>query len=497
MGQPTWQTHPHLMAENEVTPYITREEYESRRHRLVQDLPDHSVVVVPGYLLRYRANGIFYPFAQNGAMYYLCGFKEPLGALVLVKDSSLAKRHKSYLFMLPKDKGKEMWDGYRTGHEYGSTVFNVDGSFAIEQLHAQLAHLIKKALAARASVVSDFPVLGFNESRTTVEDATTVQDAFMTTQSSPTQDLSVPSFIRKGLFATRKLAAQYFEPFEINSLEKSFSLRVSLQDRLDRLRVYKSDAELKLMRKAGAISGRAITQAMRFSADALTSGKALTEQMLEATIEYHAKMEGAEAMGYVPVVAGGKNGLILHYTSNDRLFNAKNTVIVDAGATFGGYTADITRTWPLSRKFSYPFRLLYEAVLLVQKEAIQLCRESSKCSLNDIHEFAMRRLWQEVELAMGVKLSASDINGFFPHHIGHYLGIDVHDTPTVSRNERLRKGMVVTIEPGIYIPETESRVPPEFRGLSVRIEDDVYVDSTTPIVLSTEAPKEVVDIENL
>jgi intermediate cleaving peptidase 55 len=176
--------------------------------------------------------------------------------------------------------------------------------------------------------------------------------------------------------------------------------------------------------------------------------------------------------------------------------NPKDLVLVDAGATYGGYVTDITRTWPVSGKFAPAQKDLYNLLLSVQRSCVALCRTSASVSLDKLHSIASNSLSAGLT-DLGFDMSAPDaIPTLFPHHVGHYLGLDVHDSPGLPRSRRFEKNMVVTVEPGLYVPHDE-RWPSWARGIGMRIEDSVAVDEDSPYVLTTEAVKEVVDIEAL
>ena len=229
------------------------------------------------------------------------------------------------------------------------------------------------------------------------------------------------------------------------------------------------------------------------------SQKFPSEAALAAHITHQFHLSGLEAAAYIPVVAGGPRGSIIHYTANNHLLQPHELVLVDAGGEYGGYITDITRTWPVSGRFSPPQRDLYSAVLAVQWHCISLCRANADVSLDGLHHIAESHLADSLS-QLGFNMSGGNntkaINTLFPHHLGHYIGLDVHDTPGLSRKENLRTGQCVTIEPGIYVPDEEGW-PDAFRGLGVRIEDSVCVEEEGPVVLSVEAVKEVDDIEAL
>lgn len=261
-----------------------------------------------------------------------------------------------------------------------------------------------------------------------------------------------------------------------------------LRPLLNELRLIKSEAEITNMRRAGQHSGRAITDAMRQS---FTS-----EKDLDSFLDYWFKQDLCDGPAYVPVVAGGINANTIHYVSNDMLLKPDDLVLVDAGASYGGYVTDITRTWPVSGKFSPAQKDLYNLLLAVQRSCVALCRTSASLSLDKLHTIACNSLAAGLR-DLGFNMDSKDaISTIFPHHVGHYLGLDVHDSPGMSRSRLMEKSMVVTVEPGIYVPDDE-RWPKWARGIGMRIEDSVVVDEESPYVLTTEAVKEVVDIEAL
>ncbi|KAI9835914.1 MAG: hypothetical protein M1819_001812 [Sarea resinae] len=260
-----------------------------------------------------------------------------------------------------------------------------------------------------------------------------------------------------------------------------------LKPTVNSLRVFKSAAEISNMRKAGQASGRGYTEAMRQSFN--------KEKDLAAFLEYQFKIRGCDSSAYVPVVAGGENALSIHYVRNDDVLSDDQLVLVDAGGEYGGYITDITRTWPVSGKFSGPQKDLYEAILKVQRSCVSLCREDANLSLDKLHEIAEQGLRDQLK-QLGFNMSGRALEALFPHHLGHYIGLDVHDSPGYPRTGHLRAGQCITIEPGLYVPD-DDRWPEHFRGIGIRIEDSVCIQEETPLILTTEAPKEVVDIEAL
>lgn len=261
-----------------------------------------------------------------------------------------------------------------------------------------------------------------------------------------------------------------------------------LKPLLNALRILKSPAELSALRHAGRTSGRALTNAMR---------RAWTdERALAAHLDHAFTAAGLSGPAYIPVVAGGPRARLIHYVLNNQALHPGDLVLVDAGGEYGTYVSDITRTWPVNGVFTPPQRDLYEAVLRVQRAGVALCRADAGRSLDQIHRATEAALKTELS-ALGFDMARSGaLDALFAHHVGHYVGLDVHDCPGYGRNVALKKGMCVTIEPGVYVPDDE-QYPKHFRGMGIRIEDSVAVDDEGPVVLTVEAVKEVVDIEAL
>jgi len=260
-----------------------------------------------------------------------------------------------------------------------------------------------------------------------------------------------------------------------------------LKPLMNELRIIKSESEIMNMRIAGKASGRAFTNAMR--------NQWTNEKNLGAFLDYDFKIQGCDATAYVPVIAGGQNALSIHYVRNNDVLQDGQVVLVDAGGEYGGYITDITRSWPVNGKFTDPQKDLYEAILRVQRSSVSLCRESAGMTLDKIHEITERGLKDSL-CQIGFDMSGDAMNTLFPHHVGHYIGLDVHDCTGYARSVPLKAGHCVTVEPGIYVPDDE-RWPAHFRGIGIRIEDSVCVQDDSPLVLTTEAVKEVVDIEAL
>lgn len=347
--------------------------------------------------------------------------------------------------MRPKDAKAELWEGARSGIQAAEDVFNADTTGDVNDLPKILPEVVRRS----KEVYTDLP-------------------KGRITKNILSRYLSGMEPVRTGGLA------QVFRDAEGVSVK-------ALRPFVNELRAIKSEAEIKNMRKVGKHSGRAITDAMRQSFSA--------EKDLDSFLDYWFKQDGCDGPAYVPVVAGGINANTIHYVSNDMLLKSGDLVLVDAGAEYGGYIADISRTWPVNGKFMPAQRDLYNTLLAVQRSCVALCRVDSGLTLDKLHKIASSTLSDGLQ-NLGFDMSNSAIDVLFPHHVGHYVGLDVHDSPGFPRSRPFEKGMCVTVEPGVYVPDDE-RWPAWARGMGIRIEDSVCVDEEGPYVLTTEAVKEV------
>lgn len=359
-------------------------------------------------------------------------------------DDSSSGEHDFHLYVRPKDPRAELWEGARSGLDAASDVFNADTTGDVNDIPKILADVVSRA----KEVYTDLP----------------------------------NSLISRNTL-TKYLSGQ--EPSRTGGISRIFrdqdKTTKPLRPLLNSLRVIKSDAEIKNMRKAGQHSGRAFTDAMRHSFS--------TEKELDAFLDYWFKQDGCDGPAYVPVVAGGINANTIHYVTNDMELDPEKLVLVDAGAEYGGYITDISRTWPVNGKFDAAQRDLYSMLLGVQRHCVSLCHVSSGLSLDKLHKIASEKLKEGLK-DLGFDMEGDAIQTLFPHHVGHYVGLDVHDCPGYPRSNAFEKGMCVTVEPGVYVPDDE-RWPAWARGMGMRIEDSVCVDGEGPYVLTTEAVKEV------
>ncbi|WFD35293.1 intermediate cleaving peptidase 55 [Malassezia cuniculi] len=485
-GQPLPHTHPHLfpidfargtdasagggVAHDHITPGIPASEYEARRRALMDSLPSGSVAVLMGGRIKYMSRNIFYRFRQESNFWYLTGLQDPDCMLVLEKNSS-ARGYRMLLFVPPRDTHNEAWDGPICGIDGATAVFGADEAYANDP--AIMLHHLQLILSSSSHIYVDLP-----------SQPTVPRQAVRGTRFSIRDFLAPPTptgmdlFVRKSDFDT------------VQRLLGDPRNTRSLVHELDRMRIKKSENELKVMRHAGAISGAAMAETMRYAADGMLESEA------QAAFEFGCARRGAERQAYVPVFASGRNALMIHYVRNDAVIPKGSVLSVDAGCEFAGYASDITRTFPTAAdgRFSSAQRDLYEALLATLKGCTRLATASQGYSLAQLHRRSVEMLSAELR-RLGFSLRSGTLERvLYPHYIGHWLGIDLHDTSTVERSRRLEPGMVITVEPGLYVPDDDA-FPAAFRGLGMRVEDDVAVGYDDNIVLSADAPKEVADIE--
>ncbi|KAI0301929.1 peptidase M24 [Multifurca ochricompacta] len=455
-GQPTLHSHPHLIKPSEVTPGIPTSEYERRRKQLVDGLPDGSLVVCVAGQIKYMSAAIFYKFRQASDFWYLTGFEEPDSALILEKNSS-PRGFRMLIYSTGKDPSKEKWDGAFTRFGDVVSLFGADEAHPIENFADDL-----RVLAARADHVY----------------------------------VDVPAHHHKR--ASGRGLLRYLSPRPPRAAKSDpeayldsigTSKRKPLASLVGVLRGVKSKYEQDVMKMSADISARAhAKKTMRFAQPGLS------EADLHAHFEYICARGGAQRPAYVPVIASGENALIIHYTRNDHLLRDGELVLMDAGGEYNGYASDISRTFPLNGTFTPPQRELYAALLATQKALIKECATARGHSLDTLHRRSVDLLRAELG-RIGLPCAGSVLERvLYPHYLAHPIGIDLHESATVERSAPLKEGMVITIEPGVYVP-VDPQFPKHFQGLGMRIEDEVLVGVENPVVLSINAPKEIEDVE--
>lgn len=358
------------------------------------------------------------------------------------------------LFVRPKNKHAERWSGARSGVQAALDVFNADEAAEIDSVARELPDIIQSARTVFTDIGQKKTPAGQPEAG----------DAFR----------EFVHGVPKNGFG--------------EALKKAGATVRQLHPLVDELRITKSEAELVCMRKASTVSGAVVTEAMRNSYT--------TEKQLGADLAYGFRTGGLDGEAYVPVIGGGQNALCIHYVANNEELHPGDLVLVDAGGEYGGYISDITRTWPVNGRFTDAQRDLYNMILKVQQSCIGLCRENADITLNKVHHICEDGLRNGLR-DLGFNMSGPDaLSTLFPHHVGHYIGLDIHDTGSFPKTHLLKEGYCVTIEPGIYVPD-DARWPEHFRGMGIRIEDSVLVGQKKAEMLTHTAMKSVEDIEGL
>ncbi|WP_295798979.1 Xaa-Pro aminopeptidase [uncultured Microbulbifer sp.] len=430
---------------------ISRAETARRRQRLLESLPENSLAIVPAAREQLRSRDTYFPFRQDSDFSYLSGFSEPEALLVLMPGRAQGE---SLLFCRERDAEKELWDGPRMGPEQAVENCGLCDAFPIGDLDDILPGLL--------------------EGRDYI-------------------------YYTMGRFPQLDRRLQHYLS-SIDSAPGSSGApeMVSLDPLLHDLRLFKSAAEIRLMARAAEISAQAHSRAMA----ACKPG--LWEYQLEAELLHTFMANGAREPAYPSIVGGGANALVMHYCSNRAQLKNGDLVLIDAGCEYRGYAADITRTFPVNGRFSGAQKAVYEIVLASQQAAIE-----NIVAGNDWDHPHMASVKVITEGLKDLGLLRGSVDGliesgayrrFYMHRVGHWLGMDVHDVgdyKVYGRWRQLEVGMVMTVEPGIYIHSDEAKVPEKFRGIGIRIEDDVALLKGGAQVLSAAAPKTVADIEYL
>ena len=434
-------------------PCISQREFAERRERLVAQLPVNSMVVVPSAQLQHRNSDVESPFRQDSDFYYLSGFDEPDALILISKSKSIVTYT---LFCQPRDPEMEIWNGYRAGPEGVLVDYLADKSFSIFETDERLPELLD-------GIESVYLCMG-----TIYQTEVRVEQWLKSMRKKRRQGVSVPSRL------------------------------VELSPVLHEMRLFKSAQEIDVMRAAGEISAQAHVRAMQ------VCRPGLMEYQLEAEITYHFMQHGCRLPAYSSIVGGGKNACVLHYISNNAVLREGDLVLIDAGCEMDYYAGDITRTFPVNGRFSDAQRALYELVLKAQLACLAVLKPG--IPWEETHDISVRVITEglvELGLLKGKPQELIDCGAykaFYMHRLGHWLGMDVHDVgdyKVAGEWRPLQPGMVMTVEPGIYIAPDNENVDVCWRGIGIRIEDDVLITAEGCEVLTASVPKTVEDIEAL
>ena len=419
---------------------LPKEEFGERRTRIFAQMQPNSALLLFSEIEKRRNNDCTYPFRQDSYFWYLTGFNEPNAALLLLKTE---QAEKAIIFLRPRDPLLETWNGRRLGVEHAPQQLNINEAYSIEEFATVLPKILKNLTAL----------------------------------------YYVPEIHTWGDKLVTESAVNFNEILDWRPM-------------LSEMRLIKSPNEIRLMQQAGQITALGHIKAMQ------TTRPNRFEYEIESDILHEFNRHCARFPSYNSIVAGGNNACILHYTENDRPLNDGDLVLIDAGCEFAMYAGDITRTFPVNGKFSQPQREIYELVLKAQKRAIELLVPGN--SIKQANDEVIRIKTQGL-VDLGILQGDVDTlieqqayRQFYMHGLGHWLGLDVHDVGSYGQDKQriLEIGMVITVEPGIYIAE-DADVPEQYKGIGVRIEDNLLMTEYGNKILTAAAPKEIADIENL
>ncbi|PCK09550.1 MAG: Xaa-Pro aminopeptidase [Alteromonadaceae bacterium] len=430
-----------------------KKEFAQRRKSLMAMMEPDSIAIIPSGCEKTRSRDTDFPFRQDNDFYYLSGFDEPEAVIALIPGR---KHGEVVFFCREKDKEKEIWDGYRAGPEGACDDYAADDAFPISDIDDILPGLIEGRVRVYYAMGKDSEFDG-----------------------------RVMAWINT---IRAKVRSGAIPPGEFLDLDHF----------LHDMRLFKSDTELRIMAKAAAISAAAHCRAMR------VCKPGVYEYQLEAEISHACAMDGGRHAAYNTIVGGGDNACILHYVENSAKLKKGDLVLIDAGCEYQHYASDITRTFPVSGHFNKEQKAIYQIVLDAQEAALTFVKPGNHW--NEPHDASVKVIIEGL-LALGLLdgdvesvIEDKSYKAFYMHRIGHWLGMDVHDVGDYKVGGEwrvLESGMVMTVEPGIYISPSNKSVDKKWRGIGVRIEDDVAVSDDGYTLLSGDAPKTISEIEAL
>ncbi|PJG42134.1 Xaa-Pro aminopeptidase [Acinetobacter tandoii] len=434
---------------------LTQVDFKERRDRLAEEMGPHSIAIIATSPVAIRNRDADYKFRADSSFFYLTGFAEPEAVAVIETYESLDEGYTYSLFCRERNREMEIWNGYRAGIDGAIDDYEADEAYAIDLLDEEIIEKLvnKQKLFYRIGHSSEF-------------------------------DVRVSKWIQQADAQQRRGNES---PAQVIQLDRI----------LDEIRLFKSEQEIELMQIASNISAKAHTRAMQ----AVHVG--MMEYALEAELNYVFGQQGC-VPAYNSIVGGGANACILHYVENNQELKDGDLVLIDAACEYELYASDITRTFPVNGKFSPEQKVLYEIVLNAQLAAIDAVQIGN--SYKEPHNVAVRILVEGL-LSLGIMqgdleqiIETEAYRQFYMHGTGHWLGMDVHDVGAYKHAGEWRPyeaGMVVTIEPGLYIAPDDETVDVKWRGIGIRIEDDVVATTNGPLVLTKDVVKSVDDIEAL
>jgi len=422
----------------------------------IEQLGKDAVAIIPASHEQTRSYDTEFKFHQDPDFYYLTGFPEP-DAIAVIAPSN--KKAPFTLFVRPRDPLMETWYGRREGTEGAKKNYGADKALPIEKFEAELPKLLNghEKLFYRFGVDQKL-------------------------------DQTILQYLSGQRF--RRLKSAY-PPHTI----------VDPTLILGEMRLHKTPEEVELMQRSADIAAEAHVLAMR------SAKPGMNESQIEAIIEHHFRMSGASGAAYNSIVGGGANATILHYVENNAPLKDGDLLLIDAGCEYKGYASDITRTFPVNGRFTKPQREVYDVVLEVQLECIEATKKGT--TIKQRQELSIELLTEGMKKLGLLKgktkelIKKKEFMKYYMHGVGHYLGLDVHDagryfTEQKAKNSRpFAPGMVLTVEPGLYIPADDKSAPAKYRGIGIRIEDDVLVTEEGNVNLTSKVPKDADEIEEL
>ncbi len=431
---------------------LSQTELKARRQKVFAEMHDNSIAILAAAPMQHRNSDTEHPFRQDSYFYYLTGFDESFAIAALIKKGG---KQQFILFCQERDPAAEQWTGSRAGIQGAKEQYGADEAYSILDASGRFNTLFAG-----------------------------IETIYFLVNNNPSFDKKLLSWVdaqhkkaRKGVYVPSKF--------------------IDLRLILDEMRLIKTSAEVELLVKTCDISAQAHVRAMQ------ECKIGMYEYELEATLLYEFCRKGARHVAYPCIVAAGSNACVLHYTRNNMQIKNNDLILIDAGAEIDGYAADITRTFPANGKFSTEQQAIYELVLASQLAAIEAI--SKKATWDKMQATILEVLVQglvDLQILQGnvaTLIEEKAYQPFYMHNSGHWLGLDVHDVGNYKDQKgwrSLEKGMVFTIEPGLYISADNERVAPKWRGIGVRIEDDILMDDK-PIVLTHGVPKTVKEIEEM
>jgi|TARA_B110000263_G_scaffold154847_1_gene134403 Xaa-Pro aminopeptidase len=431
---------------------LSQNEYQKRRNKLFENMDDNSVLVLGGEVEKVRNNDVNFEFRQDSAFWYLTGLEEADASLIMLKKGS----EKYILFIQEKKIEEEVWTGYKIGKNKAKSFFLADESY------------------------------NNNENEKFKEIIFLCEKIYYNLGSSS----KIDRLIFEGLEKFKRTNSRTGTP---NPMIVDPSILI------DSMRLIKSKAEVDLIQNAIDISAKGFIKAME------NTSHNKYEYEIQEALEMEFRMSGAKRNGYPSIVASGKNSCILHYVSNNKKLKKDSLILIDAGSEWDYYSADVTRTWPVNKKFTSEQKDIYEIVLEANISAIEECKIGN--SINDPHVKALIIIIDGLKNLEILSESVDEIFDkklyfpFYMHSTSHWLGLDVHDAGKYKdindNSTQFKEGMILTIEPGLYFGDMAQKVTKKYKNIGIRIEDDILITKSGPKNLTESIPKTIKEIEDI